>query len=204
MRNLVAAAGEIVPVEPEVVDKACCDAQVLSDGKATQGIPPAIRREVTRRDHGRCVVPGCSNSTWLAVHHFDLRSEGGTHDPERLGSLCPVHHTAVHDGRLIVDGRASTGFKFLHADGSTYGAIASPALAGVSADVFSALKNLGCKESEAKAALAAAREACGADDEVAFEDLICAALRTLNPAQTARAYESSAGDSCLAGWGSTS
>jgi hypothetical protein len=51
--------------------------------RATQTIPPAIRREVLRRDGGRCVVPGCTNHRFIEVHHIDLKSEGGGHDPER-------------------------------------------------------------------------------------------------------------------------
>ena len=60
---------------------ASCDAQELGhvDGaalksprvgetrRAPQTIPPAIRRAVMRRDHGRCVVPGCKNHRFVDV-----------------------------------------------------------------------------------------------------------------------------------------
>ena len=212
----VDAAGTVVPIEPVAVEKACCDAQVIDgSNKATQGIPPAIRREVMRRDHGRCIVPGCTNSTWLDVHHLNLLSEGGTHETERMVCACPVHHGAVHDGRLIIDGRFSTGFKFHHADGSPYGTIASPAAAGVSADVFSALKNLGFKECEARTGLAAAREQCGIGEDVSLSDMIVAALRALHKAQAheespayghpaptwvAPTWADRSADGALAGW----
>jgi hypothetical protein len=62
--------------------------------RATQTIPPAVRREVLRRDRRRCVVPGCRNHIFLDVHHLDPRAEGGGHDPERLASLCGCHHPA--------------------------------------------------------------------------------------------------------------
>jgi hypothetical protein len=40
--------------------------------RATQDIQPAVRREVRRRDGGRCVVPGCRNGTYLDQHHLNL------------------------------------------------------------------------------------------------------------------------------------
>jgi hypothetical protein len=36
--------------------------------RATQTIPPATRREVVRRDGGRCIVPGCRSAVFLDLH----------------------------------------------------------------------------------------------------------------------------------------
>jgi hypothetical protein len=94
--------------------------------RAKQSIPPAIRRGVMRRDRGHCVVPGCANHRWLDVHHVLPRAEGGRHDPDKMGILCGTHHRAVHAGRLVIDGAASTGFRFRHADGTSYGGPLSP------------------------------------------------------------------------------
>ncbi|HTE53339.1 MAG TPA: HNH endonuclease signature motif containing protein, partial [Kofleriaceae bacterium] len=44
---------------------------------ASQSIPPRIRREVWRRDHGRCRVPGCRAARFLEVHHIVPRALGG-------------------------------------------------------------------------------------------------------------------------------
>ena len=73
---------------------------------ATQDTPPSIRRQVFLRDRGRCVVPGCRNATYLDLHHLELRSEGGSNDPENLVVLCGAHHGASHRGRLRIDGKA--------------------------------------------------------------------------------------------------
>jgi hypothetical protein len=144
-RGFQEARGELVEVDPEIVDMACCDAQhigrvdsVVEPGpahvgadsaqperkaqenrsnlepalepsasirkqpgirprgakgssarkRATQQIPPAVRREVRRRDGGCCVVPGCRNGTYLDQHHLQPRAEGGDHDPDKIISLC--------------------------------------------------------------------------------------------------------------------
>ena len=79
------------------MEMANCDAQRLPSAlggahmggtrRATQDIPPAVRRRVLRRDHGRCVVPGCTHGTFLDVHHLRRRSEGGTHHDDNLVTL---------------------------------------------------------------------------------------------------------------------
>jgi hypothetical protein len=54
--------------------------------RASQTIPPAVRRQVLRRDGGKCLVPGCRNHAFLEVHHSEPRAEGGTHDPDLLAT----------------------------------------------------------------------------------------------------------------------
>jgi hypothetical protein len=121
--------------------------------RATQGTPPAIRREVFCRDRGRCVVPGCRNATFVDLHHLDLRSEGGENDPDNLVLLCGAHHGALHRGRLRIDGKVSTGLRVRHADGTAYGFLPSPALADASARAFAGLRSLGFSEKTARASL---------------------------------------------------
>jgi 5-methylcytosine-specific restriction endonuclease McrA len=58
--------------------------------RATQTIPPALRRAVLQRDHGCCRVPGCKNTLYLDLHHIQLRSAGGRHVIENLISICGV------------------------------------------------------------------------------------------------------------------
>ena len=153
------AAGESHEVEPAVAEMAACDAQEVGrvDGphagakRASQTIPPAIRRQVLRRDRGRCVVPGCSNHVFLDVHHLDERAEGGGHDPERLAALCGAHHRAVHAGRLSIDGKASEGFVVRHVDGTEYGAPLRPQAVDVARQALGALQHSGFKPSEARA-----------------------------------------------------
>jgi hypothetical protein len=120
--------GEPVAVDGATVAMAECDGQQVGrvdapvPERATQSIPPRVRRAVLRRHHDRCAVPGCAHGAFVHVHHIELQSEGGTHDPERLVPLCSAHHRAVHDGRLVVSGTHSGGFSFSHADGHRYGA----------------------------------------------------------------------------------
>lgn len=168
--------GEQLPVAPEIVQMAECDATRFGPPgtRATQTIPPAVHRHVMRRDSGCCVVPGCRQAVFLDVHHCDPRAEGGTHDPERLITLCSAHHRAVHLGALVIDGTASTGFVFRHADGSEYGQIAAPERADVSARVFQALRRMGFNETQARRALEQARVHVGST--ATLEDLLRAAL----------------------------
>jgi hypothetical protein len=153
-------------VDDATAEMARCDAQEIGRvdggtgelGRAAQTIPPRIRRAVMQRQGGRCAVPGCSNSVFLDEHHIDLRSEGGSHDPNRLIVLCAAHHRAVHDGRLVVHGDAARGFVFEHADGSAYGSPRSDAtLAGVLGDVFGMLCGMGFRQKEARSMIDAAR-----------------------------------------------
>jgi len=186
---------------PEVVEMAECDAQQIGrthvgnevdemaecnaeqigrthvgpKARATQAIPPATRRHVVRREHGQCAVPGCRCSRYLDIHHLRPRADGGGHDPANLVLLCAAHHAAIHRGFLIIEGRAPDGLRFLHADGTDYGApISAPADAERSADAYQALKQLGFKEMQARRCLSAALTPVGAD--APLESLVRAAL----------------------------
>jgi 5-methylcytosine-specific restriction endonuclease McrA len=141
------ANGEIVPLSPEIVAMAACDAQrlgrtmpVANDAhvgaetnaatradaqlaaaptRAKQTIPPARRRAVLQRDQRRCRVPGCRNATFLDVHHVIAREADGSNEAENLITLCGAHHRAAHRGELILEGSARN-VRFRHADGSWY------------------------------------------------------------------------------------
>src|SRR5262245_7524096 len=133
--------GELVEVPAEVVEMAACDGQyvgrvdrvhvgVTDQGvrpkRATQTIPPALRRQVERRDGKRCRVPGCRHAVFTDVHHLRPRAEGGENTLENLVTLCSAHHRAIHRGALVVDGTPPAGLVFRHADGTPYGACPSP------------------------------------------------------------------------------
>jgi len=92
-----------------------------SRSRATQTIPPATRREIVRRHHGRCAVRGCRHAGFLHQHHTVRRADGGRHDPDHMLLLCEAHHRSVHEGYLVIEGTWSRGFRFLHADGTPYG-----------------------------------------------------------------------------------
>ncbi len=182
------ARGELVDLPPEVLERAACDAQHIGavDGpgsshvgraRATQTIPPATRRQVFRRDHGRCVVDGCSNSSWLEVHHLHLRSEGGTHDPGQLAVLCGLHHRRLHAGLLIADGEDAATVRFFHADGTEYGKRPDAHAVEAASRAYGALRSLGFGETETKRALLRAQSHVGRSPS--DEDLVRAALRIL-------------------------
>lgn len=126
-----------------------------------------------RRDRKRCVVDGCANHLFLDVHHLDPLSEGGRHDPERMAVLCGAHHRAAHAGRLTIDGSATEGFSFRHADGGRYGEPPRAAAIELAAQAFGALRNLGFQASRARALVDAVMRAGGADD---LESLLRRAL----------------------------
>jgi hypothetical protein len=178
--------GQAVVIEPAIAELAECDAQKVDDaGKARQDVPPATRRLVVRRQHGRCAVPGCRNALFTDVHHIRLRSEGGTHDPDNLMVACAMHHGALHRGALAVEGAWSTGLRFLHADGSAYGGPANPRAAVILTEVHQALTGLGFKEREARWMV---KEICphvGADVTVSLEQAIRRALAVWRGSWTA-------------------
>jgi len=121
-------------------------------------------------------MPGCFLSAFKHVHHCDLRSEGGQHDPERMIPLCFQHHQAVHRGALVITGRYSTGFGFLHADGRPYGSEdADAALAETFSGAFEALTAMGFKDKEAWPMLEAVRNEVPYDADLSA--VVRAALR---------------------------
>lgn len=65
------------------------------------------RAAVRRRDHGKCVVPGCKESA-KHLHHITYRSRSRKRrwDTGNLCSLCPGHHGMVHAGRIAIAGDA--------------------------------------------------------------------------------------------------
>jgi hypothetical protein len=121
--------------------------------RVTQTIPPAVRRRVLERDGRKCSVPACRHSQYLDLHHVTPRAEGGDHDPDKLVTLCGVHHRAAHVGAIAVTGSYSSGFVFRHADGKRYGAGVSPEASELRQKVFLGLKGLGFRESDARRAI---------------------------------------------------
>jgi len=129
-----------------------------SHRRALQAIPPSLRREIMRRDGGRCGVPGCRCAVFIDIHHLITVSEGGKHDIDKMILLCGKHHKLVHRGALIIEGSVSRGLRFYHADGTVYGHPApDPAALERFERAFSALRSLGFKDGEAKRALAEVR-----------------------------------------------
>ena len=182
---------------------ASCDADVLGrvDGGGpahlSRSIPPSVRRQVMRRDRGRCIVPGCRAARYLHVHHVIPWAVGGDHDPRRLCLLCAGHHLALHAGLIVIRGEAPA-FEIVRVgDGPALARAASglsePSSGQPSAppderprvtathvgrDAVAALTQLGFARGEAIAAVNEATVLPGRT----LEDVIKIALRALRPA----------------------
>jgi len=186
--------GEPIEVAPEVVEMADCDGQqvgmipsrldahVGNDSarpmptRATQSPPPSVRRQVMRRDRNACVVPGCKHGTFLDVHHMKPREEGGDHDPDGLVTLCAAHHKAVHEGRIVIEGRAPDRLAFFHADGTPYGGAVSADVIELKTKAFQALRHMGFKQTEVRRALDATNSHVG---NLTLESIVRQALLVL-------------------------
>jgi hypothetical protein len=153
--------------------------------RARQDVPPAVRRDVMRRDRGRCVVPGCRQAVFVDIHHIVLRSEGGDHDPDGLILLCSAHHRAQHRGQLIIEGRVPTGLVFRHADGARYGSLTNPRAVATHEEAFRALRALGFREREARRALEQVRTNTHVGD-AGTERVLREALAVLTAARQTR------------------
>lgn len=91
-----------VPPEPELRhfhDPAAIlserDLAILRIFNHWPGYPPFwkyLRAIVIAKDNARCQVTGCPSRLELHVHHMLPVSEGGTHAPSNLVSLCDFHH----------------------------------------------------------------------------------------------------------------
>jgi hypothetical protein len=194
-RGFQEAAGELVEVGEVVMKMAACDAQELGsveasplqathvghEQRATQSVPPALRRKVMRRDHGCCVVPGCRHHRFVDLHHIAPRAEGGAHHENNLVVLCSAHHRAVHRGQLTVHGQVATGVSFRHADGTSYGEQVTPEFVVENERAFHGLRRLGFGEQSVRVALERVRTKLDGQKRDAAT-LVRAALTILVPA----------------------
>jgi hypothetical protein len=74
----------------------------LRPGRKTRVISAPLRRAIRARDGGRCAFPGCSCRITDA-HHIRHWADGGATTLENCWSLCPRHHTLVHEGGWRVE-----------------------------------------------------------------------------------------------------
>jgi len=153
--------------------------------RAQQAIPPALRRAVLLRDQRRCQVPGCKNTTWRDLHHLELRSEGGAHSLDNIICICGSHHRAAHRGVILLDRSEDGALRVRHADGSEYGQRVQPQALELRAKVFSALRHLGFREAEVRAALEQLRRE-PAGEQASFDGLLREALNRLRRAGARR------------------
>jgi hypothetical protein len=77
------------------------DGQILSVGRRTRTIPPALRRALEARDRG-CRFPGCG-LRFTDGHHVRHWADGGETSLGNCLPLCRHHHTLVHEGGWRVE-----------------------------------------------------------------------------------------------------
>lgn len=93
-------------IGPLTLEQILCDGQVeivtkghhgqpLTIGPTARTIPPKLRRFILHRDGGICTIEGCQSRYRLQPHHIIPRSQGGSHDPSNLTTLCWYHHHVV-------------------------------------------------------------------------------------------------------------
>lgn len=102
-----------LPLPRETARRMACDASlvrlserdgsVLSVGRKTRSIPPALRRALRSRDRC-CQFPGCTQSRHVDAHHLHHWADGGHTDVENLVLLCRRHHRPVHEGGFTIAG----------------------------------------------------------------------------------------------------
>jgi hypothetical protein len=79
-------------------------AEILSVGRKTRAVPPAIRRALRVRDRG-CRFPGCTHTRHVDAHHVKHWADGGETKLSNLVELCGRHHRLLHEGGYGPAGR---------------------------------------------------------------------------------------------------
>jgi 5-methylcytosine-specific restriction endonuclease McrA len=136
--------------------------------RAKSDIPPALRRAIRARDHGKCCVPWCRSSRNVDQHHLVPICEGGEHTLENILSLCESHHIAHHAGALIIEGTGSNP-KFTRRAHNAF------AIAERAVETARALKTLGFDKREVKSAMDRTRTHVGTS-ELTLQQWIVIAL----------------------------
>jgi hypothetical protein len=71
--------------------------EILSVGRKTRAVPPAIRRALRLRDKG-CRFPGCTHTRHVDAHHIRHWADGCETRLSNLVELCGRHHRLLHEG----------------------------------------------------------------------------------------------------------
>ena len=104
-------------IDVETVQRIACDATVvvavddeaghtMYEGRARRFPSGAQRREIIRRDR-HCRFAGCTNATFVIVHHIVPWKPGGGTDLPNLVLLCKHHHGVVHRKGWTLSGNAN-------------------------------------------------------------------------------------------------
>ena len=149
---------DAVAISTTTAERLCCDAAVvpmlerqdgelLSIGRRSRTIPPAIRRAMNARDQG-CRFPGCNHTRFLHGHHIQHWAHQGETSLANLVTLCSYHHTLVHEGGFSITRTASGDIACLTPTGRRVEA-AAPTRCGDAAAIIDANSALGLDVSAA-------------------------------------------------------
>jgi hypothetical protein len=83
------------------------DGRATSVGRKHRSVPDHTRLAVETRDGGACVIPGCTATRGLEVHHLRHWEDGGPTDTHNLACVCGAHHRAIHRGEITISGNAN-------------------------------------------------------------------------------------------------
>jgi hypothetical protein len=87
--------------------------EIMSVGRKTRKIPPALRRALEAR--GRfCAFPGCTCTLFLDAHHIKHWLDGGETKLKNLVLLCRRHHRLVHEEGWRIEVGADGTRSFVH------------------------------------------------------------------------------------------
>lgn len=101
------------PMHPKDTEVFLCDAEfvgqiwngpdiVLNEYRSKRLFTTAQRKAILARDKG-CQLPGCTvQATYCQIHHNQEWSDNGTTNEANANTLCPTHHTAIHDGNWTI------------------------------------------------------------------------------------------------------
>jgi len=81
------------------------EGELLSIGRRSRTIAPALRRALKQRDAG-CRFPGCTHTRFVDGHHVKHWADGGETSLENLVLLCRHHHRLIHEGGFGVQRNA--------------------------------------------------------------------------------------------------
>ena len=160
------SAGTRFALDASELARVHCDAQHIGaldttqPTRATQDVPPRIRRLVWRRDRGRCTIDGCRSAANLEIHHLIPREDGGTHDAWNLTLACDACHAAIHRGLITVTGKAPDAIVVTRKHAPAASAPSAPSAfdrAALDVEAKKALVQAGFSRSEAAVALASVR-----------------------------------------------
>ena len=124
-----AEADHVGAISSELARQVACDASVrrivlgpesepLDVGRATPGVPNALRRAPIVRDR-HCGFPGCDRPPgWCEAHHVVHWADGGETSLKNLVLMCRRHHGIVHARGGCSLGMEEGGPVFRRADGS--------------------------------------------------------------------------------------